>query len=207
MKVELVTIKGEKLSEKVNLNVQDIKMTPEEFAQIIRVYVTNLHQGTKKAKTRGEVSYPDTKPFRQKGTGRARAGSKNSPIWTGGGVAHGPRPHTRRLSINKKQKVRALNYMLTKYLEAQKVLVLDDSDIKNIATKEAYKFLKEVNLHPYKVQLIVAPGDEILTKAFKNLEKVKIRRAHLISPFDLYRESYLLIAKSALNILNKRLEK
>ncbi len=203
MKVKVYTIDG-KSEDTVDLAVPKISMSPEEFSQAIRVYVTNLHQGTKSTKTRGDVVHSDRKPWRQKGTGRARAGSKNSPIWVGGGVAHGPKPYTRRLRLNKKQKARLFAYMIAKYLDENRIIVLDASE-DDITTKKAFEFLKKIKWHPFKIQFVTVLKDNKVVKAFRNLEKVKVRRAQLISPFDLYRNSYLIVTKQALESLNKRL--
>ncbi len=204
MKVEVYNKKGEKI-EALTVKLPEVSITPEELSQVLRAYIFNLHQGTKKAKTRGEVAHSDRKPWRQKGTGRARAGSKNSPIWVGGGVAHGPRPYTKRLKVNKKQKRKVFAYMLAEYFKQGKVVVLDLQS-ETIKTRDAFNFLKKLAWHPYPVYTVVDFAEEDIAKSFRNLEKVKIRRAQLLSPFDLYKKTYLIVSKKAFEILNKRLK-
>lgn len=204
MIVNVYNKNGEKIEE-IDISVPNIEITPEEFSQVMRAYTFNIHQGTKKAKTRGEVVHSDRKPWRQKGTGRARAGSVNSPIWVGGGVAHGPRPYTKRLKVNKKQRHRIFAYMLGEYLKQGKVIVLDTQD-EFMKTKEAYAFLKRIAWHPFPVYAVLDISEDSLAKSFRNLEKVKVRRAQLLSPFDLYRKVYLVVSKKALDVLNNRLK-
>ena len=205
VKIPFYNLEGEKVEEvELNLPIEDI--SEDEFSQLMRVYLTNIHQGTKSTKTRGEVSHPDRKPWPQKHTGRARAGSVNSPIWVGGGVAHGPKPHKVRLHANKKQRIRVLSFMLTQYARGQRIVGIAEPK-EPLSTKQAYRWLKTINLHPFKVALVLDLREEDLAKSFRNIEKVRVRRAQLLSPFDLYRNQHLLVTKKALDILNKRLAK
>jgi large subunit ribosomal protein L4 len=183
----------------------DVTVSDDLISQVLRVYETNLHQGTRKAKTRGEVSRPDKKPWRQKGTGRARHGSRNSPIWIGGGVAHGPVPHTRRLTLPKQVKVTAMKYFVDTEVRANNAVIVEDSK-STVKTKDTETFLKSTGLIHKKVIVVLPNKEENMSNAFRNLKNVKIRRAELLSPWDLYGNKTYVFSDAAYKILVNRLK-
>lgn len=188
--IPLYNTMGEKVKD-VELNLADLKVTPEEVARAIRVYEFALHQGTKKAKTRGEVAYSKRKPWRQKGTGRARAGTRGSPIWVGGGVAHGPKPHTKRLKLNKKEKQRVFTWFFAQHVANAHVIFVDLKD--KVSTKQAVELLSKIGILPFKSFYVTGVKDNETVLGFRNLEKVQVRRSELLSVFDLYHKRYILI--------------
>jgi len=206
MKLDVYNVKGEKI-ERIEFDIPMIKLSDFELAQALRVYETNIHQGTKKAKTRGEVAVSKRKPWRQKGTGHARSGTKSSPIWVGGGVAHGPRPYQVRLTLNKKQKSRVFAYLLGKSLQQNKSVVLKVAELKKpIKTSEAKVFLKKVNLLPFKTFYVADINDNVSILGFRNLKNILVRRAQLLNPRDLFRNYNLVITDKALDILRSRIK-
>ncbi len=197
---------GEKLEE-VKLNVANVDVSMYEVSRAIRKYEFALHQGTKKAKTRGEVVYSKRKPWRQKGTGRARAGTRGSPIWVGGGVAHGPKPHVRRLKLNKREKHRVFTYMFTKHVLNNDVFLLQlaEDTIKAPSLKTGVSILKNLKLIPFKGYYVTGVDDQTSVKLFRNLSKVTVRRAPLLSIFDLYHKGFFLINQEYFNQIKSRL--
>ncbi len=205
MQIDLYNIKAEKINS-IEINIPEVKLSDFELAQALRVYEANIHQGTRKAKTRGEVIASKRKPWRQKGTGHARSGTKSSPIWVGGGVAHGPRPYQVRLSLNKKQKNRVFIYLLGKALRQNMSVALNVDDLKKpIKTIDAKKFLQKVKLLPFKLFYIADINDSISVLGFRNLKNVLVRRAELLNPRDLFRNYNFVITNKALEILKSRI--
>lgn len=182
------------------------KLSDAVIAQVLRAYSTNLHQGTAQAKTRGEVSRPDNKPWRQKGTGRARHGSRNSPIWVGGGVTFGPRAYTERLHIATALKQKAMRYFIDAEVAQGTVLVFDDATVGS-KTKEAASFLQAVNSFKIPVIVVLQAKDEKNAALFRNLKNVTIRRASMISPLDMSKKALYVFAESAINALVERVKK
>lgn len=181
-------------------------LSEQMLAQVMRVYLTNTHQGTAQAKTRGEISKPDTKPWRQKGTGRARHGSKNSPIWVGGGVTFGPRANTKRMTLSTALKQKAMRYLLDMEINGGSFVVM--KDVTDAAkTKDVVAFLKGVNAFHLPVVAVLQAKDEKTAASFRNIPGVTIRRASLISPADMNKKALYVFAESALNSLIDRVQK
>lgn len=184
----------------------DEKLSNAKIAQVLRSYIMNQHQGTAQAKTRGEVNRPDKKPWAQKGTGRARHGSKNSPIWVGGGVTFGPRANTKRLIVPTSLKQKAMRYFLDTEMSQGSVVIL--KDVADAAkTKMAASFLASVNSFRLPVIVVLQAKDENTAALFRNLEQVKIRRASMLSPVDMNKKALYVFAESALNALIERVKK
>lgn len=182
------------------------ELSESMVAQVMRAYTTNQHQGTAQAKTRGEVSHPDKKPWRQKGTGRARHGSRNSPIWVGGGVTFGPRANTKRLTIPTALKQKAMRYFLDKEIEQGSVVVFSEkTELKK--TKEAAAFLNGVNSFKMPIIVVVQTKDEATASLFRNLKNVTLRRSTLVSPQDMNKKALYVFAEGALNALVERITK
>ena len=150
---------------------------PTEYAEIkehnlylyVKSYLASLHLNSAKAKTRGEVSGGGKKPWSQKGGGRARAGSITSPIFVGGGVAHGPSNNRNYdIKINKKQKRLALNYALYQKAVENKLFVVDSLDVKSGKTKDAFKIFKSLNER--NALFVTASNSDETFLAFRNLQ-------------------------------------
>jgi large subunit ribosomal protein L4 len=147
MKIDILNIKGKK--------VGDFELTENIFAQnpnkntiyeASKAYLANQRLGTAKAKTRGEVAGSGKKPWRQKGTGRARVGSKRTPTWRGGGVVFGPSPRDYRIDLPKKVKNNALISSLSQKAKEGKIIVLDSINITSIKTKKVAEMLSKLGL-------------------------------------------------------------
>lgn len=164
----------------------------------------NMRQGNACAKMRGEVSGTGKKPWRQKGTGMARHGSKRSPIWVGGGVAHGPRPRDYSQKVNKKVKRLGLSRALFDCGKEGSLVLIESFNVPEAKTKHFYDIINRVN--PKGSILVVDEffKDDVLLSA-RNLQRVYIIDAHSLNAWDLVRHQTILISKSAFEFLLKRI--
>ena len=148
---------------------------PESFAVAVRVLLQNWRQGTVGCKDRSEVSLTGKKPWKQKGTGRARAGTPRSPIWRGGGVTFGPQPRVRMLSIPRKARQRVFNALLWDRVESNRVVALDWVAPETAPkTSAAYNVLKNAGLANKKVTLFVSVDNYLAQASFANLPNVQM---------------------------------
>ncbi len=197
---------GEKVST-VKLAGEIFGIEPHKDAMFnaVNVYLANRRQDTAKTKTRAEVSGGGKKPWRQKGTGRARAGSSRSPIWVGGGVAFGPtgtQNHT--LSMNKKEHALALRSALSLKVSEKAFIVLEEEINIEAKTKAALKLLKDLNAEG-KVMLIIDDNDELLL-AVNNLGNVLPVRHDNVSVYDLLHVDHIIVEKATLKAIEGGLE-
>ncbi|MFN8232184.1 MAG: 50S ribosomal protein L4 [Actinomycetota bacterium] len=168
--------------------------------QVVVAGLAGLRAGTHSTKTRGDVSGGGRKPWRQKGTGRARQGSIRSPQWVGGGVAHGPRPHGHDLRINKKMKRGALRSALTDALRVGKLALIEDPVFEVPSTSEAVAILRALELDG-KILVVLREPQETVEKSFRNLPAVRVTFARSLSTYDVLRADRVLFTTSALDVL------
>lgn len=145
------------------------------FATSVRVLLSNWQQATSSSKGRSDVSYSNKKPWKQKGTGRARAGSARSPIWRGGGVTFGPQPGKRPRFINRKQR-RSVLLTLLDQLATQKNIISTKWQIdgEKPSTKQAHTLLKNIGLDKAKVLILINQNDALTATSFSNLPMVHV---------------------------------
>ncbi len=166
------------------------------FSNWIHILRQNWRQGTVSCKGRADVDRSNKKPWKQKGTGRARSGSARSPLWRGGGVIFGPQPRTKTLKITKKLKKRVLKNIFFDFLTSGKLLCPDWSMKDNKpSTAAAYKLLKELNLLNKKITLFIPVQDKLTYASFTNIPQVRILYFDQLNAFDLTDNDYLLILK------------
>ena len=169
-------------------------------------YRAAQRMGTACTKTAGEVSGTNKKPWRQKGTGRARAGSFQSPLWVGGGVVFGPKPRDFSKKVNTRTKQLALRKALTERLKAGDVIVVDDLKLSSPKTKEFIGVINALDLKG--TTLVVSTGtDKNLTLASRNIPEVALTTSDLLNTYDVLRPSKLLFTKSAFEKVEARLNK
>lgn len=159
-------------------------------------YLANQRQGTQSALTKGEVSYSTRKPWRQKGTGRARAGYTGSPVWRHGGVAFAPKPRDYSYSLTKKTKRLALKSVLSAKAADNAIIVVDGLKMDEIKTKVFKKFLETAGVSG-KAMVITENVDEAVIKSARNLPGVSITTATVISAYTLLNGGTLVIDKAA----------
>ena len=163
----------------------------------VRAFLMNQRQGTQSTLTRSEVSGGGKKPWRQKGTGRARQGSTRSPQWTHGGIALGPKPRDYRVGMNKKTKRVALYSALSAKVAANELIVVDDIKCASYSTKTVVNMLNALGAD--RKALIVLPEvDNFVVKSAANIPGVKTTLAHTINVYDILNANKLVVSKAAI---------
>ncbi|NLE12313.1 MAG: 50S ribosomal protein L4 [Clostridiales bacterium] len=162
----------------------------------VRGYLLNQRQGTHSTLTRAEVSGGGRKPWRQKGTGRARQGSTRSPQWTHGGVAFGPKPRTYRVSMNKKVKKIAIRSALSSKAEGNDIIVIDAITAAEYKTKTMVDMLKAVGAKKKALVLLDSVDDKVI-RSFANIPGVKTAQVNTISVYDILNCDTFIMAKAS----------
>ena len=196
--VQVVDMQGKKVST-VDLadSIFGIEPNAAVMHQMVVSYLANQRQGTQSALTRSEVSGGGRKPWRQKGTGRARQGSTRAPQWYHGGVVFAPKPRDYRFSVNKKVKRLAMKSALSSKAQAEEIIVIDSIAFDEIKTAKAAAMLKAVGSE--KKALIVLPEvDEKAIKSARNIPGVKTAQVNEMNVYDILNADKLIIAKDAL---------
>jgi len=188
--------------------------------QVVTAMQANARNPIAHTKFRGEVSGTTKKPWRQKGTGRARHGSTRSPIWVGGGVAHGPRNEkSYEQKINKKMRAKALFTVLSEKFRKGQILFLEEVNLKNIKTKDAAEVLNDLSKvsgfekiiggKKRNTYMTVPAKSEILKKSFGNIETIELDEIRNVNPVDLLAYRYIIISQPTESIafLGGKLEK
>ncbi|MDD4779968.1 MAG: 50S ribosomal protein L4 [Tissierellia bacterium] len=198
-KVALYDITGSQIGDvELNDDVFGVEVNTHVMYEAVKNYLANQRQGTQSAKTRAEVRGGGRKPWRQKGTGRARQGSIRAPQWKGGGVVFAPKPRDYSYSIPKKVKRLALKSALSSKVQDQEIIVVDQLVLEQPKTKEMVKVLK--NLNSNKKTLIVIPErDEAVVRAAANIPGVKTAYVNTINVYDILNCDSFLITKDAVN--------
>jgi large subunit ribosomal protein L4 len=168
--------------------------------QVVVAGMAAVRAGTHSTKTRAEVSGGGVKPWRQKGTGRARHGSIRSPIWVGGGISHGPKPRSYEMRVNRKMKKAALRAALTDALLSGKLAIVHGLAFDGPRTKDAVGVLRSLGLEGL-VLLVLAAPDEAIEKSFGNLPQVKVDYPGNLSTYDLLYADRVLFTSEALDTL------
>ncbi len=163
---------------------------------VVTNYLANQRQGTQNTKTRTEVRGGGIKPWRQKGTGRARQGSIRAPQWTGGGVALGPKPRDYRYSINKKLKKIALKSALAAKYEAYEIYVVEDLKLEEIKTAAIAKMLKGMEISS-KALIVTAECDEKIYKSARNIKGVTPTYVGVLNTYEVLKHDKFIISKDA----------
>lgn len=195
-KVALYNINGQQVGE-VELKDEVFGIEPHEAVlfDTVNMQLANRRQGTHDTKTRAEVRGGGRKPWRQKGTGRARAGSTRSPIWRSGGIVFGPHPRDYAYSLPKKVRRLALKSALSSKVLEQNIIVLDQMNLDAPKTKDMVRILN--NLNANKALVVTADRDLNVEKSARNIEGVKPLKAAGVNVYDLLKYTKLVITKDA----------
>ena len=164
----------------------------------VKRHLGDQRQGTAKVKTRGEVSGGGRKPWRQKGTGRARSGSNTSPLWPGGGRAFGPKPRDYRTEMPRKQRRAALAAALSQKAGENAVTVLDSLTFAAPRAKEMAEILKRLGLDSKRTLLVIDEADPNVVRSCRNLRNLNTTLAHQLNPYELVNSDALLVTASGL---------
>ena len=192
-KVDVYNIEGKKVSD-IELADSVFGIEPNEniVHSVLKNYLANQRQGTQSTKTRAEVSGGGKKPWRQKGTGRARQGSTRAPQWIKGGIALGPKPRSYRYTVNKKEKRLAVKSVLSSKVLEKELTVVDKLELKEIKTKSMVKALQALKVEG-KTLIILPENDKNVVMSARNIKDVKTISANNINVFDLLKYSNLIL--------------
>ena len=192
-KIDVYNIEGKKVSD-VELKDEVFGIEPNEAIvhSVLVNYLANQRQGTQNTKTRAEVSGGGRKPWRQKGTGRARQGSIRAPQWIKGGIALGPKPRSYKYRVNKKERRLAIKSMLSSKVLENELVVLDKLSFKEIKTKNMVNALSNLKVSE-KALILLPEKDENVQKSARNIEGVKTSLVNTINVYDLLKYSKLIV--------------
>ena len=192
-KIDVYSVEGKKVKE-IELNEEIFGIEPNEAVvhSVLVIFLANQRQGTQSTKTRAEVRGGGRKPWRQKGTGRARQGSIRAPQWVKGGIALGPKPRSYKYTVNRKERRLAIKSMLSSKVLEKELVVVDALDLKEIKTKEMVKVLNNLKVEG-KTLILLPEKNENVQKSARNIENVKTTLVNTINVYDLLKYKNLVI--------------
>ena len=195
--VSVFDMNGKKVSD-LALAESVFGIEPNAYAMHLCVvnYLANQRQGTQSTRTRSEVSGGGKKPWKQKGTGRARQGSTRAPQWTHGGIAHGPKPREYGFSINKKVRRLAMKSAFSSKVAAEELVVLDEFKLDAIKTKEVVKVLTALETGK-KVLLVLPENNDVLYRSARNIAGVKVLTVNTLNVYDILNCDTMLVLKDS----------
>ena len=198
LKTNVYNMSGELVGE-IELSEAVFGVTPNESVvhDVVKNHLANKRQGTQSALTRAEVSGGGRKPWRQKGTGRARQGSTRAPQWTHGGIAFAPKPRDYSYTLNKKAKRLALKSALSAKAAAEKIVVIDEIKMDAPKTKEFAAFLNAVGVQG-KALVVTAAPDANVVKSGRNIPGCEVTFANLLNVYDIVNADKLVVDQAAL---------
>lgn len=198
MLTKVYNMSGEQVGE-IELSEAVFGITPNESVvhDVVKNHLANKRQGTQSALTRAEVSGGGRKPWRQKGTGRARQGSTRAPQWTHGGIVFAPKPRDYSYTLNKKVRRLALKSALSDKAAQQNIVVIDSIQVDAPKTREFAAFLKAVNVTG-KALVVTAEADTNVVKSGRNIPGCQVTFANLINVYDIVNAKQLVLDKAAL---------
>ena len=192
-KIDVYNMEGKKVSDvELNDNVFGIEPNEAVVHSVLVNYLANQRQGTQSTKTRSEVSGGGRKPWRQKGTGRARQGSIRAPQWVKGGIALGPKPRSYKYTVNKKERRLAIKSILSSKVLEKELTVVDKLELKEIKTKTMVKALSDLKVEG-KTLIVLADKNENVLMSARNIEGVKTILLNNINVFDLLKYNNLVL--------------
>ena len=202
-KVSVYNVEGKKVSD-IDLKEEIFGIEPNEaiIHSVLVNYLANQRQGTQSTKTRSEVSGGGRKPWRQKGTGRARQGSIRAPQWIKGGIALGPKPRSYKYRVNKKERQLAIKSLLSSKVLENNLVVVDKFDFKEIKTKQMADAMKNLNVTD-KALVLLADKNEIVQKSARNLADVRTSSVNTINVFDLLKYKKLVLTVDTIKKLEE----
>lgn len=205
-KIIVKNLKGEKVKD-ITLadSVWNVEANALSMKKAIRLQLDASRQGTAKTKTRSEVSGGGRKPWKQKGTGRARQGSIRATQWRGGGIAGGVNPRDYAFKINKKERVLALRSALTEKAASKNLVVMENLVLDSLKTKDAVKMLKDLSLEG-KVLFIASEDAENLYMATRNLDNVLVLFADEVNVYDVVNADVLVVDEKSLKEIEEVLK-
>ena len=205
-KISVKNLKGEKVKDlTLNDNVWNIETNDLCLKKMIKLQLDSMRQGTHKTKTRSEVSGGGRKPWKQKGTGRARQGSIRATQWRGGGIAFGVSPRSYSFKINKKERVLALKTALTYKAKEKELVVIDNLKLDSLKTKEVINILDTLKLSG-KVLFVTSDENENLYMAARNLGNVLVLMADEINCYDIVNADVMVCDEEAVKKIEEAIK-
>lgn len=201
---EVINIKKEKVGEvDLNDNLFSVEVDAHLLHSVVRMQRAARRSGNACTKTRVEVRGSSAKPFRQKGTGRARSGSKQSPLWRGGGVAFGPKPRSYALKLTKKVRRNGLKMALSARVAEEQCIILDDFVMDEIKTKNFVSIMKNLDLA--NALIVVPQGNDTLERSSRNVHGFKVIQSVGLNVYDILNHKQLVLLQNSIEQLEKRL--
>ena len=202
-KVDVLSIDGKKVKElELNENVFGIEPNENVVHSVVVNYLANQRQGTQNTKTRAEVSGGGRKPWRQKGTGRARQGSIRAPQWIKGGIALGPKSRSYTYKVNKKEKRLAIKSILSSKVSSNELVVVDKLQLKEIKTAEMVKIFANLKVEG-KALVLLPENNENVQKSVRNIEGAKSLTVNTINAYDLLKCNKLVVTEDTVKKLEE----
>ena len=202
-KIDVYDINGKKVKElELNENVFGIEPNEAVVHSVLVNFLANQRQGTQSTKTRSEVSGGGKKPWRQKGTGRARQGSIRAPQWIKGGIALGPKPRSYKYTVNKKERQLAVKSVLSAKVLEKELVVVDNLPLKDIKTKEMVKALSNLKVEG-KALIMLPEKNENVQKSARNIEGIKTTLVETINVYDLLKYNKLVLTEDTVKKLEE----
>ncbi len=206
--VEVINQRGEKVEEMVlRHSVFAVEPNMPLMHQAVVSYLANRRQGTHSTKTRGEVRGGGRKPWRQKGTGRARQGSIRAPHWVGGGVVFGPRPRDYSFYLSKEERRQALCSALSSKLAYNDIIILDQLSLPEPKTREMERILTSLGIQGERTLLVLDQEDPVVLLAARNIPYLEVRQAKDLCTYDVLACAKLVMTKRAVEVIQERLER
>lgn len=198
MTTKVYSMSGKQVGEvELSEGIFGIEPNVSVMHDVVKNHLANCRQGTQSALTRAEVSGGGKKPWRQKGTGRARQGSTRAPQWTHGGIVFAPKPRDYSYTLNKKTRRLALKSALSAKAQAGEIVVIDEIKMSIIKTNVFKKFLNAIKVNR-KALVITAEPNEMVVKSSRNIQGVQTTFANLINVYDILNANQLVLDKAAL---------
>ena len=184
-------------------DIFSVEVKPHVLHEVVLYQLAKRRAGTAKVKGRSEISGGGKKPWRQKGTGRARAGTNRSPLWRGGGIVHGPQPRSYLMRVPKKVRRSALKMALTQKLLDQQMTVLDQFQLEQIKTKDFAGILNRFELK--KTLVVLGQADVVVERSARNIPDVKVLRYEGLNVYDLLNYHSVLITQASVGKIEESL--
>jgi large subunit ribosomal protein L4 len=203
LKTKVLNMAGEEVGEiEISEEIFGVEPNKSVMHEVVKNYLANQRQGTQSTLTRAEVSGGGAKPYRQKGTGRARQGSTRAPQWTHGGIALGPKPRSYSYTVNKKVRRLALKGALSSKFAENRLIVIDEIKFEKPKTKDFAAFLNSVGAGE-KALVVTAFADSAVVLGGRNLRGVKTAMANTINTYDVLKYDSLVLDKASLAVIEE----
>lgn len=205
IEADLYNVRGE-VTGRISLSSElfDASVNEGVIYQAVRTYLSRQRRGTASTKSRAEVSGGGKKPWRQKGTGRARHGSIRSPIWRKGGVAFGPKPRDYSLSMPKHLRKLALASALTAKIKENNIIVIDEIKVEKGKTKEVARMLRSLNIAGKALLVAATNSDDLLKRAVRNIKGLSMSSPSTLSTYEILNCDKLILTRDALSAIENR---